>query len=263
ALGKDGSVEDLQKQYDAVILAMGASKEDDKGKKQVDLDFLKSLGLPTAARGIQADRQTMATPQEGLFACGDIVMGSSNVVRCNASGRVAAKSVVQYLAGEAVTGEPKPVYFVGAESERVDLETLPPTPRVGTEEGVADTQMEAESERCLNCGCEKEHTCKLRQYGMEYAASPKRFKGESRGMTIDDEHPEIVYEAGKCILCGLCIETVREAGEEVGLSFVGRGFPTRVTVPLNRDLNEGLKTAARKCAEICPTAAFSLKGEWK
>lgn len=73
------------------------------------------------------------------------------------------------------------------------------------------------------------------------------------------QHPDVIYEPGKCIDCGICIQTAAKAGEDLGLAFVGRGFDVRVAVPFNRPLAEGLKTAARKCADACPTGALALK----
>ena len=45
----------------------------------------------------------------------------------------------------------------------------------------------------------------------------------------------------------------------VGEHFAGRGFATRVVVPLGGQMSDGLKQAARRCAEACPTGAFQLK----
>ncbi|HUT25850.1 MAG TPA: ferredoxin, partial [Sumerlaeia bacterium] len=97
------------------------------------------------------------------------------------------------------------------------------------------------------------------RYGAEYGARPHRFGGERRALDPDASHPEIVYEPGKCILCGLCLAIAEEAGESRGLSFAGRGFATRVVAPLGGNLSEGLEKAARQCAEACPTAALSRK----
>ena len=42
------------------------------------------------------------------------------------------------------------------------------------------------------------------------------------------------------------------------MSFVGRGFDTRVCVPFNDSLAAGLKRTAKQCVEACPTAALSF-----
>ena len=75
------------------------------------------------------------------------------------------------------------------------------------------------------------------------------------------QHAEIIYEPGKCIACGICIQIAEAADERLGMTFVGRGFDVRVTVPFNASTAEGLKKVASECAAACPTAALTLKDE--
>ncbi len=69
----------------------------------------------------------------------------------------------------------------------------------------------------------------------------------------------MIFEPGKCIDCGLCIQIAAAAGESLGLTFVGRGFNVRVAVPLDRHLNEALARAAAQCVAACPTAALAFR----
>ena len=117
-----------------------------------------------------------------------------------------------------------------------------------------------EALRCLHCDCRKAKACKLRDYGAEYNASPKRYNTARRPFAQQIQHPEVIYESGKCISCGLCIQIAARSKEDLGLSFVGRGFAVRVAVPFNRSLADGLKRAARDCVRACPTGALALKG---
>ena len=126
--------------------------------------------------------------------------------------------------------------------------------------GFAPEAATHEAERCMHCGCWKATTCQLRQYATEYGADPLRFAGARRNFERDTSHPEIVYEPGKCILCGACVAVAAEAGDGLGLSIVGRGFDATVAVPLKGTLVEALPTVARRVADVCPTGAFALKG---
>jgi NADH dehydrogenase/NADH:ubiquinone oxidoreductase subunit G len=68
-----------------------------------------------------------------------------------------------------------------------------------------------------------------------------------------------VFEPGKCILCGLCVQITTEAREPLGLSFIGRGFDLRIGVPFDDSMDRALKTTAARCADACPTGAIALK----
>ena len=92
-----------------------------------------------------------------------------------------------------------------------------------------------------------------------YLADPYRFLGKRRRFGRDDSHPEVVYEPGKCIMCDACVRIAAEAGEELGVSINGRGFDVSVAVPFDARMADGLRHAARRCAEACPTGAIALR----
>ncbi|NQU44101.1 NAD(P)-binding protein, partial [bacterium] len=271
-LGRDGSLEDLRGEYDAVVLALGAGVDFPGEGRRPDLSFAKSLGLGVTEKGVEMDRRSQATTLPGVFVAGEFVTGAANVVRSVASGKAAAFSADQFLRGNEVTGQPRPFCFSnrvnGVEDQISALKSLHELPDAGGSEThtlqgdpgqVSLRDCADEALRCLQCSCAEETTCRLRHYGGEYGIDPYRYEGESRRQAPDVAHPEIIYEPGKCILCGLCLNVAEAEGENIGLAFSGRGFPTRVTVPLGADLPAGLRRAARKCAEACPTAALHIR----
>jgi formate dehydrogenase major subunit len=199
-------------------------------------------------------------------------------VRAVAAGKLAAISIDQYLGGRRVEGRPGMLNVVMGklsdaemaelfreidEAPRTPMPALPADRRVRSfEEVELGLDLDAalrESGRCVQCGCWKSATCRLRQYGTEYGVDPLRFPGARRGFQRDESHPEIVYEPGKCILCGACVAVAAEAGVPLGLALVSRGFEATVAVPLRGTLEEALPTVARRVADVCPTGAFAVK----
>ena len=69
----------------------------------------------------------------------------------------------------------------------------------------------------------------------------------------------MVYEPGKCIACGLCIEAAARAGEPMGLALLGRGFTVRIGAPFGQAIAAGLRVAAAECVRACPTAALAWR----
>ncbi len=255
-----GSMEDLLKDFDAVFLAVGRLKPGDAGL----------MGLETGPNGIAIDGKTYQTNLAGVFAGGDAVRNRKLTVRAVADGKEAAVSISQYLSDGVVTGATKAFNIHIGKLKDGEIEEfmacaskaarMTPSRK---EDGFTDEQARQEAARCLRCDCRKAEDCKLRQYAQEYGARPGRYKGERRSFVQQVQHPDVIYEPGKCIDCGLCVQIAAEAGEKLGLTFIGRGFDVRVAVPFDRSLAQGLKRCASQCAAACPTGALALKGSPK
>jgi NADPH-dependent glutamate synthase beta subunit-like oxidoreductase len=256
-IGAALSMEDLRKDFDAVFVAVGALEGGDAGL----------MGLKVGPNGIAADSKTYETNLPGVFAGGDAVRQRKLTVRAVADGKEAAVSISQYLSGQTVTGPAKPFNtrigkLKDGEKERFS-ECGSKSPRVAlsmNNRGFTDEQARQEAARCLRCDCRKVDSCKLRQYAWDYGARPGRYKSQRRSFVQHVQDAEVIYEPGKCIDCGLCVQVAAEAGEKLGLAFIGRGFDVRVAVPFDRSLAQGLETSAARCAAACPTGALALKG---
>jgi formate dehydrogenase major subunit len=234
-------------------------------------------GLAVTAWGIAANETTLATNLPGVFAGGDAVLGADLAVRAVAAGKLAAASIHQYLSGVPVAGEPVPfsvtfqplddaeraAVFRDIESAgRVRTTEIPLARRLASFDevdlGLSGEDAAREASRCLSCGCRKTD-CSLRALASEYQADPRRFAGARRRFSRDLSHPEVAYEAGKCIGCGVCVQIAAVAREELGMALIGRGFDVVAAVPFGRPLSEGLRQSALRCAAACPTGALSLR----
>jgi len=72
---------------------------------------------------------------------------------------------------------------------------------------------------------------------------------------------EVLFESGKCIKCGICIEITQSVREDVGLTFVGRGLDSKVQVPFGEALPRGLGEMAAQCVRACPTGALAFRNQ--
>jgi formate dehydrogenase major subunit len=244
----------------------------------VEAGSLKESELGLTGWGISADPATLATNLEGVFAGGDAVTGADLAVRAVAAGKLAAVSIDQYLSGRPVQGDPEMISVVMEKMDETELaeffRRVEESPRAAppelpiperiegfqeVEQGFSEEAAMEEAGRCMNCGCSRATTCDLRRHATEYGADPLRFAGERRRFSRDVTHPDIIYEPGKCILCGACVVAAAEAEEGLGLAIVGRGFEATVAVPLQGTMIEAFPKAAQRAADVCPTGAIALK----
>lgn len=258
-VGRDVMLDDLRRDFDAVLLAVG----------KIDAHAAAALGVPFDRQGLQADRGTHTSPLDGVFVAGSAQSPSRMAVRALAGGHEAAEAIAQYLAGETVT---PPGRLFNVTMGRLDDHTAArmaadasDRPRIvpagGDAEGFNDEEATREGLRCLHCDCRGLDKCLLRRYAIKYGADTVAFKGERRSFARESTHPVIIYESGKCIACGLCVRIAEQYQEELGLTFIGRGFTVRTAVPFGETLARGLRRAARECAEACPTGAIVLRKE--
>ena len=99
----------------------------------------------------------------------------------------------------------------------------------------------------------------LQHYAQAYGANANRFRAERKGFEQVQQPGGIIFEPGKCILCGICVKLTELAREPLGLTFIGRGFYVRISAPLNRTIEDGLQRVAEECVCHCPTGALVFK----
>ncbi|MCX5683655.1 MAG: FAD-dependent oxidoreductase [Planctomycetota bacterium] len=256
-VGQDLALADLQKEFDAVLIASGTPPTTDAGPQA-------NLLLP---EGAQVDRHTFKSSVPGLFAAGDIVHHHRMAVRGVADGAAAAHSILQFLAGAPVTALKRPFSTRLHTPTKEEMSRLAAgasasgrvSPGGGEATGLTTEEARREAPRCLHCDCRKADACKLRDYSDAFGASPGRYHGTRRPFEQDAQHSGVVYEPGKCISCGLCIQIAARAKEPLGLTFIGRGFSVRVGAPFSTTIAEGLKKVAAECVAACPTGALAHK----
>ncbi|HEY3396022.1 MAG TPA: 2Fe-2S iron-sulfur cluster-binding protein [Armatimonadota bacterium] len=246
----------LRASYDAVLLAVGEVKSNSGA----------TLGLPAGPQGLLAHDYALLD-EPGLFAAGSTLSPSRHAARACGEGYGAAQAINAFLRGEPdYPREDLLTVRMGklsaeelAERAGESSSAARVTPAGGEATGFSPTEAAGEAERCLHCECAKLHACALRAQAIRYQAHLGHFRGDKLPGHLDLTHPEVVYDPGKCIACGICVRLAEEAGEPLGLALVGRGLGMRPAVPFGEGLAGGLTRAAAACVAACPTGALAWR----
>ncbi|MDR2531121.1 MAG: FAD-dependent oxidoreductase [Oscillospiraceae bacterium] len=255
-----GKTETLE--VDTVILAVGQA---------VNAKGFEPLTL-TRKGGIACDAATFATNVPGVFVGGDCGNDKISIaIAAIADAERGAEIVDAYLAGESAEFSvpyrhvrDDVGYATFEERERVfrvNLEAVEPEVRKSNflevvPNGFTAADAVAEAARCLECGCGDYFECKLLRYAREYEVEPSRFAGEKSSGGGEPDHPLIVRNMDKCILCGQCVRICDEVVGACALGFVGRGFDASAMPTFERDLADSGCISCGMCVAVCPTGAL-------
>ncbi|QIB69842.1 FAD-dependent oxidoreductase [Aminipila butyrica] len=245
---------------DTAILAIGQAV--DAEAFQVD---------KTRKKAIAYDKDTFMTSMEGVFAGGDCGNDKISIaIEAIADAKKAAAIIDSYLNGEAV----KYVKPYVVERDDIDEKTFedrerecrPVMAQLEAEErkdnftevvfGYDEEQAIADASRCLECGCHDYFECKLIDFANQYDVQPDRLAGEKNQIEFEDDHPFILRDPNKCILCGLCVRACDEVMGIGALGLVHRGFDTVVKPTLEKPLAESGCVSCGQCVSVCPTGAI-------
>ena len=253
-LGRDVTLEGLARGFDAILIAIGEITQAEGVQ----------LGLPMNGNAIKTDPNTCRLSLEKTFAAGSAVRLQKQLVKAMAEGRAAAECVHRFLIGKPVRRPEKPFTSTMGKLSPGELKSfLAAAKHSGPTVSPCDrcaghTRVEAalESSRCLHCDCASSGNCVLQHYAQAYGADANRFRPERRQYEQLVQPGGIIFEPGKCILCGICVKLTEMAAEPLGLTFMGRGFDVKVSAPFSQEIEAGLQKVAAECVEQCPTGAL-------
>jgi ferredoxin len=254
-LGSQVTLEGLRRGFDAILLAVGELAKGD-GEK---------IGVPLAGAVLKADPSTCAASPPNIFAAGACVKPLKQIVRAMSEGRAAAECVHRFLSGQPPRRPEKPFSSIMGRLEPGELRDFL---RAGSQEhsvapcsrcsGINKAEAVREAARCLHCDCRSSGNCLLQHYAQVYDADASRFRSERRPFEQQLQPGGVIFEPGKCIVCGICVKLAELAAEPLGLTFIGRGFDMRLAAPLDHSIQEGLGAVAEECVRHCPTGALAF-----
>ncbi len=238
------------------------------------------------ARGCFVVDDATQTSVPGVFATGDCVTGPTTVVEACGKAHKTAIAVDLFLRGEPVVLPKDPYNATRGSLDEIDREEYKDREKIDRNEpellapgyrrdkwdeidpGFAEKVALAETARCLSCGCLDVFDCKLKNLATEYEVS-ERFGAGSFRHPIPDDHPFIVRDSNKCVLCGGCVRICQEVQGVSAWGFVHRGYKTTIRPTLGMPLEESTCESCGQCVSACPTGALTARvplvkpGPWR
>ncbi|WP_116871846.1 formate dehydrogenase subunit alpha [Vibrio splendidus] len=285
--------------FDTVIAAVS---------QKPDLSFMdnEEIDIPlTRWNTADADPQTMHTGTGNIFSIGDFRRGPATAVEAVGDGRIAAQAIDRFFNGDMDSIPAKPFnsrkhkqlkavdpeqYKSIQRMARKIMPELTPEQREQSfeevETGFDNADAIAEAARCLECGCQANTNCVLRDYSTKYKATQThpeykidiasneswqaiRTEEAKVGSTrqkfaVDNSSEFIIFDANRCISCGQCIQACREQNVHGVLSFMNQadGKPaSRPECRPNFGVNQTLMGDSNcvqcgSCIQACPTGAM-------
>ena len=112
---------------------------------------------------------------------------------------------------------------------------------------------------CLKCG--RNNDCELQKLAADFGIRQESFKNFLSPLPPDDSTGTIVLEPQKCILCGRCVDVCQNMQNVWALSFLERGFETRISPAGDIKLADSPCVRCGQCSNHCPTGAIVEKDD--
>ncbi|WP_347360527.1 formate dehydrogenase subunit alpha [Vibrio vulnificus] len=280
--------------FDTVIAAVS---------QQADLSFMQgeALTLPlTRWNTADANPETMHSGTGNIFSIGDFRRGPATAVEAVADGRIAAQAIDRFFDGdmeniplkpfnsrkEQKLKQVDPLHF--SHLQKVARTIMPELTSQQREQsfeevelGFDNAEAMAEAARCLECGCQVNTSCDLRDYATEYGAEQHfhysvnikshdewqalRQNDPRHKYPIDHSSEFIVFDANRCISCGQCIQACREQSVQGVLSFMNLEKGRPVVRPDCRPnfggqgvmMGDSRCVQCGACVQACPVGAMT------
>ena len=232
----------------------------------------------TRGNTIVAGEQVFTTSEKGVYAVGDCINdGASIAIKAIGDAKKAAIAIDGYLSGIEL-GHKEPYRVTREDMTEADFADIKKEPRAHARhlspgerkdmflemtEVFDEEKAKREASRCLECGCQDFFECKLISLSAKHDVDPARFKGDVPKIEIKDDHPFIMRDPNKCILCGLCVRMCSEIIGSTALGFTERGFNTVVRPAFEDALSETSCISCGQCITVCPTGAMQEKNSVK
>jgi NADH-quinone oxidoreductase subunit G len=107
---------------------------------------------------------------------------------------------------------------------------------------------------CLTCG--RNQNCELQTIAADFGLREISLDSVVPDLPLDDSTHAVVLDPRKCITCGRCIQVCQQIQDVWALSFLQRGFETRIAPAGDIHLADSPCVRCGQCSAHCPTGAI-------
>ena len=255
--------------------------------QEPDLSFMddEKVELPlTRWNTLESSPDTMHSGKGNIFSIGDFRRGPATAIQAIGDGRIAANAIDRFFNGTMEYIPLKPfnsqkapkLKQVDPTQYKVILKAMRSVmPALSVEEremnfeevetGFENVEALREAARCLECGCQKNTDCKLRDFATEYKVEETAINMDAcQKFEVDTSSEFIVFDANRCISCGQCIEACHNQAQHGVLSFMKNEDGTFASRPECRpgfENGHGMGDSAcvqcGACVQVCPVGALT------
>lgn len=135
------------------------------------------------------------------------------------------------------------------------MEILTETPEiVQVRRGVIELTLSRHPNECLTCL--RNQNCELQALAADFGVTASKLPNVVPDLPKDDSTRSVVLDPSKCVLCGRCIEVCQQQQNVWALSFLNRGFKTRIAAAGDIPLADSPCVRCGQCSAHCPTGAI-------
>ena len=113
---------------------------------------------------------------------------------------------------------------------------------------------------CLKCA--RNYECELQRLTAEFGIKEAPFPRFLRDTPVDRSTKAVDLDPVKCILCGRCVHVCQNNQNVWALSFLERGFRTRISPAGDIQLADSPCIRCGQCSAHCPTGALVEAGPY-